>query len=323
MERNNKNEKGSITLFVLMACLFFLFILGGLYISNMNKMQIQEQQIAQIQENYAKDLSRIDEVVENIGNYLTITFINSKTKEIIPVGGFSLVIYKDGTIIKEISREESITEKSIKDKLMEGEYICKLIKVPYGYHLPTGEYDFKIENSDKNKLEIEVSKIAELPSTRSVWNMIRYSNDSTSYDNNKECSIKVKFKNSDAEYQIVPIGKYDETTNEFVLNDDIQSKFGNKIKKIENDGSYFYSYSFKDPNEYVLKEMIDYMPGGTTRISDSNGEVTFDYLSTGVYFVKCISYPRASFVISIPYHWNDGGDNWWSYDVYLEWANDA
>ena len=69
--------------------------------------------------------------------------------------------------------------------------------------------------------------------------------------------------------------------------------------------------------------MIDYMSGGTTQISDSNGEVTFDYLSTGVYFVKCISYPRASFVISMPYHWNDGSDNWWSYDVYLEWANDA
>ena len=39
-----KNEKGAITLFVLMACLFFVFILSTTYISNMNKLQIQESQ---------------------------------------------------------------------------------------------------------------------------------------------------------------------------------------------------------------------------------------------------------------------------------------
>ena len=43
-----KNEKGAITLFVLMACLFFVFILSTTYISNMNKLQIQE--------NYAKEI---------------------------------------------------------------------------------------------------------------------------------------------------------------------------------------------------------------------------------------------------------------------------
>lgn len=51
-----KNEKGAITLFVLMACLFFAFILSTTYISNMNKLQIQEQQLKQIQENYAKEI---------------------------------------------------------------------------------------------------------------------------------------------------------------------------------------------------------------------------------------------------------------------------
>lgn len=49
-----KKERGAIALFVLLACLFFAFILTGIYIYNLNKMQMQNEQIKQIQENYEK-----------------------------------------------------------------------------------------------------------------------------------------------------------------------------------------------------------------------------------------------------------------------------
>lgn len=60
------NEKGAITLFVLMACLFFTFILSGIYISNMNKLQVQEQQINQIQNNYKGNIENIQEICEDL-----------------------------------------------------------------------------------------------------------------------------------------------------------------------------------------------------------------------------------------------------------------
>ena len=48
-----KNEKGAITLYVLLVCLFFLFVLSGIYTLNLNKMQAQEESLRQIQENYS------------------------------------------------------------------------------------------------------------------------------------------------------------------------------------------------------------------------------------------------------------------------------
>ena len=63
---NKKREKGAITLFVLIACLFFVFILMGVYLSNLNRLQVQEQEVQQIQENYAKELDRVDEIYAKI-----------------------------------------------------------------------------------------------------------------------------------------------------------------------------------------------------------------------------------------------------------------
>ena len=38
----------------------------GVYISNLNKLQAQEKQMQQIQENYARDIERIDEIHESL-----------------------------------------------------------------------------------------------------------------------------------------------------------------------------------------------------------------------------------------------------------------
>lgn len=66
--KRKKNERGSITLYVLLSCLFFVFILSGVYIQSLNKMQVQERNIKQIQENYAREIYQIDEIYEELKN---------------------------------------------------------------------------------------------------------------------------------------------------------------------------------------------------------------------------------------------------------------
>ena len=66
--QNFKNQNGSITLFVLIACMFFIIVLIGLFISNQNKIQSQAKQIAQIQDTYKVSLNEMDEQYSNISN---------------------------------------------------------------------------------------------------------------------------------------------------------------------------------------------------------------------------------------------------------------
>lgn len=47
-----KEEKGSITMFVLISMMFFLIVIVGLYVSSSYKMQKQESEIKKIQESY-------------------------------------------------------------------------------------------------------------------------------------------------------------------------------------------------------------------------------------------------------------------------------
>ena len=64
---NKKRENGAISLFVLIACLFFVMILMGMYLSTVNRLQVQEQEVQQIQENYVKEIDRVDEIYEELG----------------------------------------------------------------------------------------------------------------------------------------------------------------------------------------------------------------------------------------------------------------
>ena len=62
------NSRGAISLFVLIACMFFLIVLMGIYIFNMNKVQAQNSQIQHIQDTYKVSLSEMDEQYSNISN---------------------------------------------------------------------------------------------------------------------------------------------------------------------------------------------------------------------------------------------------------------
>ncbi len=61
-----KKENGVITLFVLLACLFIALILIGVYLSNLNRLQVQEQDVKQIQENYAKEINDVEEIYKKL-----------------------------------------------------------------------------------------------------------------------------------------------------------------------------------------------------------------------------------------------------------------
>ena len=60
--KNIKNEKGAITLFVLLICLFFAFLLVGAYIKTMNRLHVQEQEVQQIHDNYLRNVEMADEI---------------------------------------------------------------------------------------------------------------------------------------------------------------------------------------------------------------------------------------------------------------------
>lgn len=59
-----KFEKGSITLFVLIAIIFFIIIASGVYISIRNKNISQDSDTQKIEEQYNKDVQNIDNIYE-------------------------------------------------------------------------------------------------------------------------------------------------------------------------------------------------------------------------------------------------------------------
>ena len=63
-----RKQNGSITLYVLVACLFFGLVLTGVYISQLNKLQTQEEEVTQIEENYKQQLEKSDEIYNELIN---------------------------------------------------------------------------------------------------------------------------------------------------------------------------------------------------------------------------------------------------------------
>ena len=59
-----KSQKGSATLFVLIAVLFFTTILISSYINNINKLQTMDRDLSNIQPSYNKDIDVVYQEVE-------------------------------------------------------------------------------------------------------------------------------------------------------------------------------------------------------------------------------------------------------------------
>lgn len=62
VEKNLRNEKGSITLFVLLAIVFFLIVIVNMFITSTNKNRIQVSELDKIKEEYGKDIENIDQI---------------------------------------------------------------------------------------------------------------------------------------------------------------------------------------------------------------------------------------------------------------------
>ena len=63
--RKIRSEKGSITLFVLVTMLFFMYILISVYMNQNNKINAQKKQIQQIQQEYNKD-ENMEEIYNDV-----------------------------------------------------------------------------------------------------------------------------------------------------------------------------------------------------------------------------------------------------------------
>ena len=61
-----KEQKGSITLYVLISMLFFVIVLVGLFVNSNYKMQQQERSVQKIQKGYEK--SNIDDEYNKVLN---------------------------------------------------------------------------------------------------------------------------------------------------------------------------------------------------------------------------------------------------------------
>lgn len=107
-----KNEKGSVTLYVLVSMLFFLIIVMTAYVSASNKLQGQNEEIARIKASYEKDIN--DEALLQLYNRVT------KTREWLPGSGTQEDTYKIYTIedLVELSNRTNGGE-DFTDKLVE------------------------------------------------------------------------------------------------------------------------------------------------------------------------------------------------------------
>lgn len=52
LNKKIKKEQGSVTLFVLVSMIFFMFVLVGMYVNTSNKVAKQEREVNKIQQSY-------------------------------------------------------------------------------------------------------------------------------------------------------------------------------------------------------------------------------------------------------------------------------
>lgn len=102
---NLKNQKGSITLFVLVSCLFFLASVACVNMSMQSKQVAIDREYRQIKANYEKDINNMDAIYEELSrkNNLVVNFdipeINN-TRQIISVNTYINLEYLNVKTLK-------------------------------------------------------------------------------------------------------------------------------------------------------------------------------------------------------------------------------
>lgn len=96
-----KNENGSITLFVLLAILFFLIVIFSIFMVSGNKKQAQTSEIDKIKKEYEQSIDNIDQIydetlTENLSNLLKVgDYVNYAYDTV--TNGYSLPAIESGS----------------------------------------------------------------------------------------------------------------------------------------------------------------------------------------------------------------------------------
>lgn len=71
--KKSKEEKGSVTLYVVISMMFFLIVVVGIYVSSTNKLQTQQKEIAEIQKSYeTEDINTLYNEKYSSSNYIEV-----------------------------------------------------------------------------------------------------------------------------------------------------------------------------------------------------------------------------------------------------------
>ncbi|MFR2571127.1 MAG: hypothetical protein ACLS90_05475, partial [Clostridia bacterium] len=93
-----KSENGAVTLFVLIAILFFLIVIFGMYVRSSSKNQVQISEMEKVQKEYQKDVDNIDQIYDEVKNKSQITIKEAKKDEILNKTNNTEVTAVDGTV---------------------------------------------------------------------------------------------------------------------------------------------------------------------------------------------------------------------------------
>ncbi|MCI8640883.1 MAG: hypothetical protein HFJ59_03305 [Clostridia bacterium] len=140
--KNSKDEKGSVTLYVIISMMFFLIVVVGIYVSSNNKVQNQQKEIEKIQESYEiKDINTLYNENYALSDYIEVqTFedlqnaVNDESIKYIKIIGDiitnkSLIINKTKTIdLNGFTLSSSEPYEINKAIVVEGEYTTLTIE---------------------------------------------------------------------------------------------------------------------------------------------------------------------------------------------------
>ncbi len=107
---NLKNDSGSVTLFVLIAMIFFLIVCFFIYTNSNNKKVSQMKELEQLKKNYESSIDEIDDKYEDIiSNEIIIEFSPNGGEYVMPTNGQAKISIKvNATSKKENDNIEKI-----------------------------------------------------------------------------------------------------------------------------------------------------------------------------------------------------------------------
>lgn len=147
--KNYKDEKGSITLYVVISMMFFLIVVIEIFVSSTNKVQTQQKEIEKIQESYeTKDINALYNDNYSLSQYVEVksfeelkNALNDESIKYIKI--ISHIITTNGNLI--VNKTKTIDLNGFTFSLGEFHEINKAIIVE-------GEYTtLTIEDSSENK----------------------------------------------------------------------------------------------------------------------------------------------------------------------------